>query len=121
MSRVTLLLALLSLPLVAQAQCPGVTTQLTPFASEHLTVGATVKTFTASVYKPPGITPSMAVVSVEQGTILYQVVGTPTPTVGHPVMPPATFTICGIDSIAAFKAIRVSTDALLTVTYYRSK
>jgi hypothetical protein len=125
--RMPLLLLCLLLLLVpvswAQAQCPGVTTQLTGFAREELLIDDTVKSLTASIYKPSGVTPSMATVTVEGGTIRYSVVGAPTSSVGHPVggTPAQTFPICGADAIAAFKATRITTDATLFITYYRPK
>jgi hypothetical protein len=117
------LLLLLCLPLPGRAQCPGVTTQLVPFATEQLTISSAPVPLTASVYKPSGTTANVAMLSVEGGMIRYKVVGAPTSAAGHPVSgtPPQTITICGFDSIAAFKAIRVTTDATVTVTYYRPK
>jgi hypothetical protein len=97
------------------------TTQQTPFATEQLLVDATVKSLTASIYKPSGVTPSMATISVEGAPIRYSVIGTPTPSSGHPAGSAQTLGICGLDSIAAFKAISVSGDATLTITYYKSK
>src|SRR4030095_1533342 len=63
MRRVCLLLLLLSLPALGRAQCPGTTTQLTPFATESLLIDGTVKGLTASIYKPSGVTPAMATIS----------------------------------------------------------
>jgi hypothetical protein len=124
MPLVLLCLLLVLVPVrVAHAQCPGVTGQLTPFATESLVIDGTVKGLTASIYKPPGITPSMATVSVEGGSIRYSEVGAPTSTSGHQVggSPPQSMTICGLDSIAAFKATRIVSDAHIFVTYYRPK
>lgn len=109
------------LPLIASAQCPGVTTQQIGFATEKLTISNVATPLTSLVYKPSGITPTMAEVSVEGGTIRYNVVGTPTADDGHPAIPTATFYVCGYDNIVAFKAIRTTLDALLTVTYYKNK
>jgi hypothetical protein len=116
-------IALLWLPALIQAQCPGMTVQQTPFATETLTVSSTAKAFTTAVYKPSGVTVTMAMVSVEGGAIRYQVVGTPTATAGHPLSGTtgSTFAICGVDSIAGFKAIRQTTDATLFVTYYKNR
>jgi hypothetical protein len=107
----------------AQAQCPGVTVQLTGFAREELLIDATVKSLTASIYKPSGVTPTMATISVEGGSIRYSVVGVPTSASGHPVggTPAQTLTICGAESIAAFKATRMTSDANLFITYYKTK
>jgi len=115
------LLLFLFVPVRVSAQCPGATTSLVPFAMEKLTVSTTPKVLTQSIYKPSGVMPILAMISLESGSIRYAEVGTPTTTDGHPVTAPATFSICGIDSIAAFKAIRTDTDALLTITYYKSK
>jgi hypothetical protein len=117
-------IGLLLLPALSQAQCPGMTAQQTPFATETLTVSTTAKAFTAAVYKPTAsVTVTMAMVSVEGGAIRYQVVGTPTATAGHPLSGTTgiTFAICGVDSIAGFKAIRQTTDATLFVTYYKNR
>lgn len=114
-----LLVCLLLWTAPAWGQCPGVTTQLTPFATEQLTIGATAQGLTAAVYKPSGITPSLAVVSIDGGAIRYLEIGTPTATAGH--IATGTFPICGYDSIAAFKAIRIANDAVLRITYYRPK
>jgi hypothetical protein len=127
MPRITASLILLLLcvclwgPALSYAQCPGVTTQLRPFATEELTIGATATPLTASIYRPAGVTPVLALLSIQGGPIRYLDVGTPTATTGHPLSN-ATITICGLDSIAAFKAIRQTTDdALIVVTYYRTK
>jgi hypothetical protein len=112
------LLSCLLLPALSAAQCPGVTTQLTPFAMEELVVGASVTPLTPQIYRPTGTTPILAVISVEGGNIRYQLLGTPTSSTGHP-MPMGTLAICGVDSIQAFRAIRESTDAVLTITYYK--
>jgi hypothetical protein len=118
---VLLLLCLLLLPALSQAQCPGVTSQQTPFATEKLTLSTTAMPLTASVYKPSGITPTMAVLSVEGGDMRYEVVGTPTANTGHFVGGTTTFAICGLDSIAAFQSISVTTTATLVVTYYKNR
>ena len=116
-----LVMLLLLIPLAASAQCPGATTTLVPFATEQVVVSASVTSLTQAIYKPSGVTPILAIVSTQGGTIHYLEVGTPTPTYGHTVASPATFAICGIDSIAGFKAIRLNTDTTLTITYYKLK
>jgi hypothetical protein len=113
-----LLLVLLLLPALSWAQCPAVTQPQTAYASESLTVSTTPIKLTTSVYKPPGVLPSMAVLSVLGGTITYVEIGTPTPSLGHPAV--GSFIICGLDSLAAFTAVRSSsTDATMFVTYYK--
>lgn len=108
-----------ALPSLAHAQCPGMTAQQIAFARERLTISAVATPLTSSIYKPSGITPTLAMVSVEGGVIRYDVLGIPTSTDGHPAS--GTFPICGFDNIAAFKAIRVGADAQLTITYYKNK
>jgi len=108
---------------VALAQsCPGLTTQVTPFATETLTVSDSALALTTQTYKPIGVTPALAILTVEGGAIRYAVVGFPTATMGHLLTgaPPQTVLVCGVDVIAAFKAIRQTTlDATLTATYYK--
>jgi hypothetical protein len=119
----TLLLVLWGLwfPRTSGAQCPGVTTQLRPFATEQLTISDTPLALTAAIYRPSGVTPILAMITVEGGAVRYADIGTPTASSGHPLTN-ATVTICGLDSIAAFRAIRQgAADALLFVTYYRTK
>jgi hypothetical protein len=110
-------------PVAAVGQCPGLTAAQTPFASETLTIGATALSLTKAIYQPTGVTPTMAMVSVEGGDIRHLEVGTPTATSGHPLqgIPSTTFPICGLDSIRGFKAIRVTSDATATITYYKTK
>jgi hypothetical protein len=117
----TLLLlgALMLAPELAPAQCPGMTTQQIAFAKERLTIGNVATPLTAGIYKPSGVTPTLAMVSVEGGAIRYEVIGTPTADDGHPGS--GTFPICGFDNIAAFRAIRVGADAKLIITYYKAK
>ena len=118
--RVFLALAgMLLVPHPVASQCPGMTTQQIAFAKERLVVSDTALALTPAVYKPSGVTPSLAMISVEGGSIRYEVIGVPTASAGH--LGSGSFPICGYDNIAAFKAIRVTTDAVLSITYYKSK
>jgi len=120
--RLCLTLSMLLLALSrASAQCPGVQTTLMPFAKERLTISTTVIGLTRSIYKPTGVTPSMAIMSIEGGTVRYEVIGTPTSTEGHPVLgtPATTMTICGLPSLDGFKVLSLGTDASLFITYYK--
>lgn len=120
--RMLLALLLLCLPTLSLAQtCPGLTQQLTAYAKEKLTVSTTPTALTASIYKPPGTTPAYASISLQGGDICYAVVGTPTTAECHPISNFATFPICGADSITAFKAITLNTDATIIVTYFKIK
>jgi hypothetical protein len=113
---VVLLRALVPLTGFAQ-DCPGVTTPLTPFAEESLLVTATPVFLTPSQYKNA----TMATVSVRNASASFFLVQTPTPTAGHHLEPGALYPICGAASIAAFRAVRETVDAILTVTYFRPK
>jgi hypothetical protein len=117
------LAVLLLAPLALRAQCSGISAPPMPFAWEVLTIGAVPQALTPAKYQPVGSAANMAMVSIEGGDIRYLVVGIPTSTDGHPVgsSPPQTFFICGLDSIKAFKAIRVTTDAKATISYYKPK
>jgi len=114
---------LLLAPVALRAQCSGISSPPMPFAWEALTIGAVPQALTPAKYQPVGTAANMAMVSIEGGDIRYLVVGTPTASDGHPVgsSPPQTFFICGLDSIKAFKAIRVTTDAKATISYYKPK
>lgn len=116
-----LMLGVVFLPALAQAQCPGLTAPPIPFAKEVLTISNTAQALTESVYKPTGVTAILAIISLEGGETRYQVIGTPTAADGHPLPNNATITICGFDSIRAFRTIRVTTDVRATTTYYRPK
>jgi hypothetical protein len=110
-------------PVLGAAQSCGTSTALVPFASEVLTISGTALSLTKATYQPPGTVATMAVITIEGGDIRYLVTGTPTGTAGHyvPGIPLSTFPICGLESITAFRAIRVSTDAKATITYYKNK
>lgn len=116
-----LLLSLLLWPALSQAQCPGVATQLTPYARETLTIVQTSTGLTQSIYQPPGTAPILAMLTIEGGDIRYQVVGSPTTALGHHLTgsPPQHLTICGLTSIQQFRAIAIAQAASLTVTYYK--
>lgn len=104
------------------AQCPGQAVAMQPFDEEKLIIGATAAGLTPAKYQPTGSTATMAFVQVQDAPIAYRLTGTPTPTMAAFVTAFASFPICGIDSIKAFRAIRLSTtDAALFVTYYKSR
>jgi hypothetical protein len=118
-----LLVVLWLWPAVLQAQCTGISSPPVPMTTEVLTIGATAQALTAAKYQPTGTAANMAMVTIEGGDIRHFEVGLPTATDGHPVgsTPPQTFFICGLDSIRAFRAIRVTTDAKATITDYKPK
>jgi hypothetical protein len=60
-----------------------------------------------------------AIISVATDAIRYRDDGTnPTASVGMPVAANATIELPSRESIVAFKAIRVTTDAVLNISYY---
>lgn len=62
-----------------------------------------------------------AVITVETDAIRWRDDGTdPSATVGMPVAANASFELSSAESIAAFKTIRVTTDAKINITYYKS-
>lgn len=119
-----LLLVLLLVPVAWAQTCPGLTQPVKCYNKETLTVGATAVPFTSSVYTSGG-SPSLAVVTLETDSIRYWDTGaTPTSSVGHLITLPSgissvSFSVCGGDSVRAFKAIRVTNSASLTVSYCR--
>ena len=118
------LLVCLGLPCLASAQCQGQTTQPVPFAEERVVVGSSAVGLTPAQYQQAGNVAALAMIQVQDASIVYRVAGTPasTPTIiGIVAATWSPLSICGIDSIRAFKAIRLSSDAALWVSYYKSK
>lgn len=119
-----LLVAVLLAPVGVQAQCAGFSAPPVPFAKEVLTITDSVTSLSQSIYQSGGYAAVQAIVTLEGGAIRYDEVGTPTATTGHYVatVPGMAFPICGLDSIRAFKAVRVATqNATASITYYRTK
>ena len=94
---------------------------LTPFAFEQITVSSTALGFTAATAFPDGLPgAAMAVVSVESNAVRYRADGiVPTAAVGMPIAVDGVVTVCGALSIKRIKFIRVSSDATISVHYYR--
>jgi hypothetical protein len=120
------LLGALFAPVQAQgvATCPGLTRVLEPFAGERLTVSSTALAFTAATWKPTSTNSTtwarMATVSVEADEIRFTLHGSnPTASAGHLVPTGTYLTVCGIDALTGWRAIRVTTDATIQVTYWR--
>jgi hypothetical protein len=118
-----LLLGVLLLTRAAHAQtCPGMTVQATPFAEEALTINDTASGLTAAVYHTASSVATLATIQVQNAPVSVRVTGVPTTTDGRFLSTWSSFTICGLDSIAAFRAIRLSsTNARLWVSYYKSR
>jgi hypothetical protein len=118
-----LLLGGLFLATVSYAQtCPGMTVQSTPLDEEPVTVSTTAVGLTENKYKQASGVAAMATVQVQYAPIVVRVVGAPNTSDGRFVATWGSFAICGIDSIAAFRAVRLSsTNARLWVSYYKSR
>jgi len=120
----TLILLGLGLPSPALAQvCPGASTPLRPYAKETLVISSTALPLTNSVYMSAGNSPKVASVTLTGDSISYWDTGdVPTASVGHlvPLVGSAVqFLVCGQVAVQNFKAIRVTTDATLAVSYYK--
>jgi hypothetical protein len=94
------------------------------FAFEKLTVSSTVKTLTASVYhqksstNAPNKIARFATISVETDSIRYRLDGTdPDSTTGHLLQVGDVLELDSANDVAKFKAIRVSGDATIQVSY----
>ena len=112
-----LLLALLLLPALVQAQCPGITTALVPFQEEVVPVSTAIAMLTANLYKNA----TAASITVRGGAVNFFFILTPTPTSGHRMTTGVLYPVCGNESIKAFRAVRETTDATLAVTYFKPK
>lgn len=116
-------LALFSAPAQAgPGGCMDPFPYLIPAGFETITVSNASIGFTSTLaYPTGGINADMAVVDVATDAIRYRADGTaPTATVGNPVAASATFTVCGIPAIKAVRFIRQTSDATLSVSYYRA-
>lgn len=107
----------------AQAGPGGCTNaaSLAPFAFEEIDVSSTAKGFTTATAFPDGLKGAdLAVAFVEDDAVRYRADGiAPTATVGILVAVNTSFTVCGEASIRRFRMIRQTTDADVSVMYYR--
>jgi hypothetical protein len=116
-------------PIVIKSQSPvdNVTQYRGAFAKETLTVTNAVKTLTNSVYNPTvtGRPSSQtradyALITVESDCLRYwPTSANPTTTQGHKACDGAAITVYGYNNILNWKAIRVTTDVTIQVSYYR--
>lgn len=114
----TVLLVLLSpgVPRAQEGLCPGITATMQAVGFETLTVSTVAIGFTASAWA--GRQARIAQVSVEDQSLRYRTIGTPTASVGHVATAGTSFAVCGV-SVASFRAIRKDgSDSKMTVTYY---
>lgn len=91
------------------------------FDFETLTISSSAVSLTEATYDPtPGPGAAYTLMSVEADQIRFRLDGTaPTATVGHLVNVGDTIELHGNDNIRNFRAIRVTADATLTVSYAR--
>lgn len=93
------------------------------YAYESLTVSSTAVGLTASKYTQtsatlPTISAKFALITVEDDAIRFRTDGTdPTTTEGHKLAAGDTLLLDCWDDIRRFKAIRVTTDAKIRVSY----
>ena len=106
----------------AQSICPGIDGELVAMSDEAITVSSTAIGFTAGKIRIGALTARVAVFSTETNSVRYRVEGdNPTSSVGHLVVAGSHAAVCGLQPMTAFRAIRVSGDATLYVTYYRRR
>jgi len=96
---------------------------LRPFDFEKLAVSTVAVGLTAAKYAPASGAPAgLARVSVETNTIRWRADGAdPDTTTGNLYTANTTFDLDSPGAIKRFKAIRVSADATIHVTYYRTQ
>ena len=116
---------LLALPLWVGAQsCPLAMppyANFDPYDYEPLAVSNTGVGLTAAKILATATPPSMALVTVETNTISFSITGTPTAAVGHQLVAGQSMQLCGRPAMVAFRAIRVSADATLKITYFKAR
>jgi len=118
------LLAALALPSVSNAQecIIGNVRGIDPLDKEELTIGVAASGFTDGTIKQAAGNAAVAVVTVEDDQIRYWVDGsTPTASSGHLAESGTSFTICGLNSIDNFSAIRVTTDAEIKASFFKAR
>jgi hypothetical protein len=90
------------------------------YAHETLTVSNTALGFTSGLINQGGGQATFALVTVAVDNVRFWSDGTaPTATVGHIVVAGTPVSVCGFDNIKNFKMIRVTTDATVSVSYFR--
>ncbi len=118
------LLASLMLPFTLSAQecIAGQVKGIDPLDHEELTISTVALGFTAGTIQQAAGNAAIAVITVETDSIRYWLDGTtPTSSSGHLAPADSAFTICGLNSIKNFLAIRVTLDAAIKVSYFRGR
>jgi hypothetical protein len=116
---VALILAIAPTEAASDGLCPGITGAMTAFADEKITVSSSAIGFTQATYHSNVHPVSLAVFSIETDSVRYRVTGpAPTSSTGHLLSAGSVGVVCGATLLANFKAIRVTSDATMQVTYY---
>ena len=104
----------------AQATC-AITSSYSAFAHETITVSSTSVGFNSVLYDQASGQASAALVSVAGDAIRFFSDGTiaPTATVGHLVPVGSNVEVCGFSNVKNWRMIRQTTDATVTVSYFR--
>jgi len=90
------------------------------YAHETITVSNTALGFTSNLINQGAGQATFALVTVAVDNVRFWSDGTaPTATVGHIVVAGTPVSVCGFDNIKNFKMIRVTTDATVSVSYFR--
>jgi len=93
---------------------------LTAFAFETVVVTNASKALTAATYAYTGKKDTKALISVETDQVRYRLDGgDPTVAIGHILNPMDTLVLENSDQLKNFRAIRVTTDSTLQVTYFK--
>jgi hypothetical protein len=118
------LVAALMLPSVSWGQecIVGNIKGIDPLDKEEITVSTVEIGFTDGTIKQSAGNAAVAVVTVETDQIRYWVDGsTPTSSSGHLAEAGSSFTICGLNSIDNFSAIRVTLDAAIKASFFKAR
>jgi len=92
---------------------------LSPQSYESLTISSAAVALTAPQSKVTGHKPTAAFVSVESYAIRYRLDGVaPTASEGHLMNVGDTVLLSGTPSVLGFLGIRVTSDAIVKVTYF---
>jgi len=91
-----------------------------PFDFEKITVSNVVKTLTASKYSSAGAKSIRALITVEDAQIYYSTHGAdPDADVGHIANPFDALLLENLEQVSNFRAVRITDDAILKVTYLK--
>lgn len=115
-------LVLLSMALYQEpAQAGNCSPQtLSAYTHETITVSNTSIGFTAALYDQSAGSAQSALVTITGDSIRWWADGgTPTATVGHLVTAGTPVEVCGFSNIQKFRMIRQTTDATVSVSYFR--